>query len=53
MSLVHETLFRETIWGQGTEAQYAKYKKAIDEMSVIGCFAMTGMFYWYHDNQYV
>jgi len=42
---VHETLFRETIWSQGTDEQYAQYRDAIDKMAVIGCFAMTEMGY--------
>lgn len=38
---VHFTLFNETIWAQGTDEQYARWRDDIEEMRVIGCFAMT------------
>ena len=38
---VHTTLFRETIWAQGSDEQYAAWKDKIERMEVIGCFAMT------------
>lgn len=38
---VHYSLFKETIWYQGTSQQYEKWKEDIENMNVIGCFAMT------------
>eukprot|EP01117_Protostelium_nocturnum_P015018 TRINITY_DN5781_c0_g1_i1.p1 TRINITY_DN5781_c0_g1~~TRINITY_DN5781_c0_g1_i1.p1 ORF type:complete len:689 (-),score=239.46 TRINITY_DN5781_c0_g1_i1:30-2057(-) len=40
---VHEMLFRETIWAQGSATQFEKWKRSIDEMKVIGCYSMTEM----------
>jgi alkylation response protein AidB-like acyl-CoA dehydrogenase len=38
---VHEVLFRESIWAQGTPEQWNKYKDDINTYKIIGCFAMT------------
>lgn len=38
---VHFTLFRETLWAQGTPEQFNKWSKKIENMNIIGCFAMT------------
>ena len=38
---VHETLFRETVYTQGTDAQREHWVPLIDSFDVIGCFAMT------------
>jgi acyl-CoA oxidase len=38
---VHEGLFRESIFTQGTEEQWNHWKDAISDWKVIGCFAMT------------
>lgn len=38
---VHEVLFRESIWAQGTPEQWDKYKDDINTYKIIGCFAMT------------
>jgi alkylation response protein AidB-like acyl-CoA dehydrogenase len=38
---VHEGLFRESIFTQGTVEQWQQWKDDIDAWRVIGCFAMT------------
>jgi alkylation response protein AidB-like acyl-CoA dehydrogenase len=38
---VHEGLFRESIFTQGTNEQWQQWKDDIDDWRVIGCFAMT------------
>lgn len=38
---VHEVLFRESLWTQGTDAQWKKYESDINNMRIIGCYAMT------------
>lgn len=38
---VHDVLFDETIWSQGTPEQYKKWEDDIKNMRILGCFAMT------------
>mmetsp|Transcript_41667 Transcript_41667/g.105060 ORF Transcript_41667/g.105060 Transcript_41667/m.105060 type:complete len:715 (-) Transcript_41667:77-2221(-) len=38
---VHEVLFRESIWIQGTAEQWEQWKDAIFHGRVLGCYAMT------------
>lgn len=40
---VHDILFNETIWAQGTTEQYQQWEGLIKNYNVIGCFAMTEM----------
>ncbi|PRP84162.1 hypothetical protein PROFUN_04153 [Planoprotostelium fungivorum] len=38
---VHQVLFRETIWAQGTSEQWKEYEQDIHHMRVLGCYSMT------------
>lgn len=38
---VHDVLFKETLFSQGTKEQFEKYKQDIEEYNVLGCYSMT------------
>lgn len=40
---VHFGLFQSALMGSGTDAQIAQYARDVQEMRIIGCFAMTEM----------
>jgi alkylation response protein AidB-like acyl-CoA dehydrogenase len=41
---VHDTLFFESIYAQGTTEQFQHWKTAMLRTECLGCFAMTGTY---------